>query len=180
MAAVTDAMQALYEGDRARAEGLLPVDIELDAFHAAAFGRIARLRELLDADPGLARAWSRDGFTALHLAAFTDEADAARLLIERGADVEAVSRHAFIRARPLNTAAFARAHAVARVLLESGADPNGTGEAGYTALHAAAQNDDAELARLLLDHGADPNAQTQDGRAPRDFAEGELAALLAG
>lgn len=152
---VSAAMQALYEGDRKRAEEVLPPDDELDVFHAAAFGRSDRLREILDEEPGAARAWSPDGFTALHLAAFTDAEEAARLLVEAGADLAARSRHETITGvRPLNTAAFARAHAVARVLLEAGADPDAEGEPGATAMMAARAQGDEEMERLLLGHGA--------------------------
>ena len=70
---VSAAMHALYEGDRPRAEQLLAREAELDVFHAAAFGRESRLRELLAENPGLARDWTPDDFTALHLAAFTNE-----------------------------------------------------------------------------------------------------------
>jgi ankyrin repeat protein len=155
MTDVSPAMQALYEGDRARAEAALPPDEELDVFHAAAFARNERLRELLASDPRAARAWSPDGFTALHLAAFSDAEDAARLLVDAGADVEARSLHETIAGvRPLNTCAFASAHAVARVLLEAGADPDGEGEQGFTPLMAARGQGDAEMERLLMKHGA--------------------------
>jgi ankyrin repeat protein len=155
MTDVSPAMQALYAGDADAARSALPSDEDLDVFHAAAFGHLERLREVLAADPGAARAWSPDGFTALHLAAFTDSEQAARLLVDAGADLEARARHETITGvRPLNTCAFARAHAVARVLLEAGADPNGEGEAGFTPLMAARANDDAEMERLLVEHGA--------------------------
>src|SRR5687767_14977465 len=136
-------MQALYDGDAESARAALPPDSEVDVFHAAAFDRIDRLREILAAEPEAARAWSPDGFTALHLAAFTDSEEPARLLVKAGADLEARSRHETITGvRPLNTCAFARAHAVARVLLEAGADPNGEGEPGATPMLAArAQKD---------------------------------------
>jgi uncharacterized protein len=153
---VSAAMQALYEGDRERAEGVLPPDDELDVFHAAAFARTARIREILATDQAAAHAWSPDGFTALHLAAFSDADEAARLLVEAGADLEARSRHeTIIGVRPLNTCAFARAQRVARVLLEAGADPNGEGEQGVTPLMAARAQEDEELARLLIEHGAE-------------------------
>ena len=155
MTEVSAPMQALYEFDRDRALALLPADSELDVFHAAAFGRDERLREILSADPEAARAWSPDGFTALHLAAFSNAEEAARLLVEAGADLAARSRHETITGvRPLNTAAFARAYAVARVLLEAGADPDAEGEPGATAMMAARAQGDEEMERLLLEHDA--------------------------
>ena len=155
MPEVSPAMQALYIGDVEAARSALPPDDELDVFHAAAFGRVDRLREILAAELGAARAWSADGFTALHLAAFTDSDEAAGLLVAAGADLEARSRHETITGvRPLNTCAFARARRVARVLLEAGADPDGEGEAGVTPLMAAREHGDEEMAALLLEHGA--------------------------
>jgi ankyrin repeat protein len=55
------------------------------------------------------------------------------------------------------------------LLLDHGADPNTRGDGGFTAMHTAAQNGDAELERLLLDRGADPAAATDDGRTPEDL-----------
>jgi ankyrin repeat protein len=85
-------MQALYAGDVERALDLLPPDDELTVFDAAAFGRIERLRAILEDDPAHSAAFSADGFTPLHLAVFGGQEDAARLLIERGANVDAGSR----------------------------------------------------------------------------------------
>jgi uncharacterized protein len=166
---ISEAMQALYAGERERGEALLASGRE-SVFEAAAFGRVARLEELLSEQPELARAWSEDGFTPLHLACFAGGVEATRLLVDRGADLEALSTASFAKVRPLGTAAFARDHASARVLLEAGADPNGPGEGGFTPVHTAAQNADAELVRLLLEHGADANAAASDGRTPADFA----------
>ena len=45
------------------------------------------MEELIDAEPELARNWSADGFTPLHYAAFFGQEDAARILLERGAEV---------------------------------------------------------------------------------------------
>src|ERR687895_586729 len=148
MAPLSDAMQALYNGDTDGARAALPPDSELDVFHAAAFDRAERLHQLLSADPRAARAWSPDGFTALHLAAFSDAEEEARLLVEAGAELEARSRHETITGvRPLNTCAFARAHRVARVLLDAGANPDGEGEQGFTPLMAAREHRDEEMQR---------------------------------
>jgi ankyrin repeat protein/uncharacterized protein YndB with AHSA1/START domain len=178
------ALRALYVRGPALAHALLPGDERLDAFHAAAFGRVERLRALLADDAARANAVSADGFTPLHLACFGGSAEAVRALLERGADPEVVSRNPQVRVRPLGTAAFTRSLDCARALLEAGADPNGAGDRGFRALHTAAQNGDAELARLLLDRGADPGLATEDGRTPESIARGagheEVARLLAG
>ena len=54
--------------------------------------------------------------------------------------------------------------------MEAGANPNVRQQGGYTPLHGAAHNGDAELVQLLLDHGADPAAPNDDGKTPRDLA----------
>ena len=56
----------------------------LDVFEAAALGEVDRLREILDGEPTSATAYSGDGFTALHFAAFFGGPEAAELLLERG------------------------------------------------------------------------------------------------
>ncbi len=43
---------------------------DLDVFEAAVVGRADLVERWLDAEPSLVRAWSPDGFTALHLPAF--------------------------------------------------------------------------------------------------------------
>jgi hypothetical protein len=83
---VSALMRARYRLDRALVEAVKRFVADLDVFEAAALGDLDRLTELLDADPSLANARSGDGFTVLHLAAFFGQAEAATLLLERGAD----------------------------------------------------------------------------------------------
>ena len=173
---MSDALQALYEGDEKRARALLPPDGELSVFEAAAFGREERLAEIVRDDPAQARSFSADGFTPLHLAVFGRQENAARVLLEAGADPNVLATSSFARVPPLGTAAFVQSVPLARLLLDHGADPNRPGEGGFTALHAAAQNGDEELARLLLERGAEPNLTADDGRRPADLG---LADLLA-
>ena len=145
--------EALYAGDRAGAEALA-AEVELDVFDAAALGRVDRLRELLDADPGLAATLSDDGFTPLHLACFAGGPDAVRLLVERGAPLERLAEASFARVRPLGTAVFAGQIGAVEILLEAGADPNGVDSGENVPLQTAEANGDEELARLLREHGA--------------------------
>lgn len=178
---VLPALHALYAGDGELGSELLPPDEELDVAEAAAFGRMERLDALLEADPAEVNAWSRDGFAPLSLAIFGGQADAARVLIDEGADVEAMSRHPTIQVRPIHTAAFVGSAELGKILLEAGADPNSTAEGGFTALHSVAQNGDLAFTRLLLEHGADATAEVQ-GKTPIEFAQeagaGEVVELL--
>jgi ankyrin repeat protein len=148
-------LRARYVDDEAELARLLAFDPELDVFEAAAVGRPSRLRELLDADPELVHAWSTDGFTALHLAAYFGNVDGVRLLLERGADHAAVSRNE-LGVQPLNSAAASREPErveVARLLLDAGADPNGELESGFRPLDAAEQTGDEALVALLRERG---------------------------
>ena len=101
---MSELLQAIYRGDRARADELLAVDPELDVFEAAAVGRTERLGELLDEDPSLANAWAEDGFQPLGLASFFGHVDAARFLVEHGAEVNSASRND-LKVMPLHSAA---------------------------------------------------------------------------
>jgi hypothetical protein len=91
MAELSPILDALYGGDRDEAERLRAEAAELDVLEAAALGDVERVRAILEEDADAARAWSSDGFTALHYAAYFDGPEAARVLIEHGADLEAVS-----------------------------------------------------------------------------------------
>ena len=154
-------MQALYEGKPELARELAAARSDLDVFEAAAIGDVDRLRALLDEDPSLATAWSDDGFTPLHFAAFFGHPAAARLLAERGADLEARSTNEqfALDARPLHSAAAAGEREVCEVLLDAGADVNAVQHGGYTALLEARQSGNEELAQLLLERGADPTVR---------------------
>ena len=67
---MSEALQALYQGDEQKARELLGPEDELTVFEAAAFGRTERLGRILDDDSEQAQAFSDDGFIALHLAIF--------------------------------------------------------------------------------------------------------------
>ena len=94
-------------------------------------------------------AWTPDGFTPLHIAAFVDNVEAARKLLDAGADPNAVATASFARVTPLGTCAFANAVGVARILLEHGADPSIAENDRATPLAVAQANGFDELVALL-------------------------------
>jgi len=155
-------LQALYRGDGATVHELLAANPSLDVFEAAAVGHTDRLRELLDEDPALANAFGDDGFHPLGLACFFGNVDAARLLLERGADVNALSRNEHVQTAAIHAAAAAEGkdesvrYELVQLALQHGADPNLSQGGGFTAIDAARQNGDERVEQLLLDHGAEP------------------------
>jgi ankyrin repeat protein len=101
---ISAVMQARYHGRTEIVDLLLSYEPELNVFEAAAMGRRERAAALVERDPELVRAWSPDGFTALHFACFFGHPDIAGLLLERGADVDVPSRNE-LGVTPLQSAA---------------------------------------------------------------------------
>jgi ankyrin repeat protein len=167
---VSALMRARYRFDRPVSDALLAVDPDLDIFEASTLGYVDRLRERLEEDPARAMAYSPDGFTPLHLAAFFGKPEVARILLDAGASVAAYTTNDLAN-QPLHAAAAGRQIEVSRELVAAGADVNATQHGGYTPLHEAAQHGDVELAELLLSAGADPAIALPDGTTPADLAE---------
>lgn len=141
----------------------------VDVFDASALGEIARLRDLLAADPALANAVASDGFTPLGLASFFGHPEAAKLLLATGADPNFAAQNS-TRVAPLHSAVAGGNVEIVRELLARGADVHARQDVGFTALHGAAAEGGEEMIRLLLDHGADPAAKNDAGKTPADLA----------
>lgn len=142
---------------------------DLDAFESSALGRCERLAQLVARDPRAVDSFAPDGFTPLQLASFFAQSEAARLLLQRGANVELEARNP-TRVRALHSAAAGGATEIVERLLQAGADPNATQRGGFTPLHSAAAAGRLDMVRALLAHGADPHRTTDDGRNARDLA----------
>jgi ankyrin repeat protein len=153
---MTELLEALYRGDQERVERLLAQTAELNVFEAAAFGRTDRLRQLLDEDPSLANTYGDDGFQPLGLACFFGHVEAARVLLEHGADPNTLARNEHIQTNALHAAAASEnkgsdvRYELCKLLLDHGADPSiPQGGSDFRAVDAARQNGDAELERLF-------------------------------
>lgn len=173
-----------------------PAGLAGDIHTAAISGDVATIAALLDAGTPV-DAPDPNG-TPLIWALFGQQAEAARLLLERGADPNADSPNGWsplvfavtmgeadlVAAMlaggadpdagavqtPLGAATEAGAEAMVAALLAAGADPRRRMAEGWTALHKAAETGDRAIARLLLDAGADVNALTDSGRPALHYA----------
>ena len=113
--------------------------------------------------------------TPLLMAVFRGCTDAARLLLEHGADANAVGGEGD---SPLCWAAREGDVELARLLLEHGAGATidaGRGVDGMNALGAAARQLNPAMVRLLLDAGARPDAEDADGLRAVDRVKAALS-----
>jgi hypothetical protein len=166
-----DFLEALAAGRIDRTRELLNAGVSVEAedefgtsalMYACLYADAKTVRLLLDkgADPNHANS---AGTTAL-MWAVSDPAK-VRLLVERGANVNAVST--LTRRTPLVIAAGRAGSAgVVRLLLDKRADPNTVDKDGYTPVLAAAGSGDPEILTLLLNHGVDPNVKTTNFFTP--------------
>ena len=111
-----------------------------------------------------------DGMTALHWAAYHDDLETAKLLVDAGANVGATNRYGVT---PLSPACTNGNEALVELLLEAGADPHTTLRGGETALMTAAHTGKLGSVSALLARGADVNAKERRGQTALMWAAAE-------
>ncbi len=168
-AGVSALLHARYCNREEMVDELLKLVPELDVFEAAALNKRNRVAELISLDVEKAKAYSADGFTALHLACFFGHPNIAEMLLRYGADANARSRNA-MSVTPLHSAAAARKQRSVEWLVEYGADVNATQQGGWTALHEAARQGNSEMVEYLMSKGADPAKKAENGKLAADLA----------
>lgn len=177
-------------------------------FEAVKLGDVEAVRRLLEESPTLVnRGDTGFGATPLHWAALRGHEDVARLLLDKGADVNVRNNDG---ETPLQVAERAKRSGVVQVLRSRGGEASaGIVEAvragdlarvqrllasnpgalnqkdaafGATPLHWAALRGHADVAKFLVAQGADTSAKNKDGETPLQVAErakrAEIVALL--
>ena len=179
---------------------------------------VSRVRALLDDDPGLVHVRVRsdyeEGDTLLHRSAPHQVEDGAnphephlqvaQLLIDHGADIDAVGGHEnTVGSTALDAAAWAGRVGMVRLLLQNGADPEKGGHEGvdYNPVSTAVSHGRKEIFKLLIEAGAqygiqhtirmgmlretrelldaDPSLLNRTKKADPRWPEGEVPLVLA-
>jgi ankyrin repeat protein len=142
--------------------GLAPTG-EPPVLTCARSGNRAAVTALLDggAEVDARETWRRQ--TPLMWAAAENHVEVVKLLLERGADVDAGSKGGFTA---LTFAVRQGARETTRVLLDAGAALDVLAESGESVLHVAIKNRHYPIASLLLARGATPDAADRGGRTP--------------
>ncbi|MEA2634911.1 MAG: uncharacterized protein QOH92_1678 [Chloroflexota bacterium] len=157
-----------------------------------AHGNIARVRELLDANPAALNQRAPWNETAVEAATQMGDKAIIELLIGRGAPVDLFTASVLGRMDVVTgelDANPSRVHArgvhdlpalyfaaiggdldVAKRFLDAGADVNAAAESAAP-IHGAVMGGSAAMVRLLLKHGADPSLPDFKGRGARQLAE---------
>ena len=163
LALVTFCVGALFSPGAAVAATPSPVADAAERRDAAA------LHTLLGNQAGV-NAPQPDGTTALHWAAYHDDANIAAMLVKAGANVNAVNRYGV---SPLLQASQNGNAPMVKLLLDAGADANATLKGGETSLMLAARSGNAEAVAMLLARGVNANARERLGQTALMWAAAE-------
>ena len=163
-------LMAVYTGRKEIRDLLLARGVALELHEAAAAGQLARVKEIVEEDPALAKSFSPDGFPVFALPAVFGQLEVAEYLLGKGADVNAAATNG--TGYNALTGAVASGHtSIVAWLLANGAEPNYRYGAGYSPLLTAAANGHLGIVSLLLASGADLHAKANDGKTALSFAQ---------
>jgi len=135
----------------------------LEIHEAARAGDLAKVKAIVEKEPGLVGAKDETGRTPLHWACRGVHVEVVKYLVERGADVNALDRSSIA---PLHSIA-SRGHIeAAKILIGAGARLDAKTVDQSTSLHMAAAQGHLDLAAFLFEKGAPVNIQDGSDDTP--------------
>jgi serine/threonine-protein phosphatase 6 regulatory ankyrin repeat subunit A len=140
----------------------------MNLINAVISGNIDRCKKLIDAGAFVsAKLHEYENRTPLHWAAYYDRTVIAKLLIDAGADVDALDKN---RWTPLHQAATSGVENVVKLLIDAGAKLDIKNNNSDTALLCAVIDNNPGVVKLLIDAGADVTLDGENGWSPLHWA----------
>ncbi len=155
---MTPIMLAVSHNRKEIEEMLIEEEIKKDVFTETIRGSIQDVMYYLAEDPNLINQY-RGNFSLLHWTAYKGHYDLAKILIEKGADVEGHKKYA----SPLFWAVRYNRPDIAKLLIDNGADINAQNTNRQSVLFNSAR---VEITRFLLANGANPEVIDKQGNTP--------------
>ncbi|MBD3582346.1 ankyrin repeat domain-containing protein [Flavobacterium selenitireducens] len=135
-------------------------------FDVARTGSVEDARKMVASDPKLVNAVNAEGYSPLILACYRSNNEVAKYLLEKGADIDALSG----MGTALMAAVVKGNQEMVRYLLEKKANPNLADQNGTTALLYAVMFKKHEIASLLVNAGANTGHKDNHGQSAIDYA----------
>ncbi len=165
--AVSPPKLGTLEEHRTVAELLIVDGAYYDIGSASALDDVTRVEALLAENATLARKALEFDMTALHWSARAGAAETTQLLLNHGADPNALNRS---HRTPVQLASELNQASVISLLANAGADLNTQDKKGRTPLHRATYEGMVEAAEALLTAGADPTIINKKGKTAFEIA----------
>lgn len=153
-------------------EQLIEFKQSISFYEAIVLGKSNIVETYLESNPESPNEYSADGFTPLSLAAFFDQTEIAKLLIDNGADPNLSATNPS-KVNALHSATAKENYELCKILIENGANVNATQMQNVTALHSAVHRGNMALTQLLVENGADSALKMDNGDSSVDIAEKE-------
>lgn len=134
--------------------------------YAAEFFDTGILEDLLASPKAEPDIRDEDGQTPLHHAALANRERAVRLLLAKGADIDAVNKWGMTPLIRAAQTSLTEAGEAAQELMKRGADKDAQDERGRTALYYAATSPNAKGLAALVASGADADIPDKSGKTP--------------
>jgi uncharacterized protein len=146
--------------------GIIAQETKKDIYDIARKGTVAEANALIATNPKLVLEANKDGFSALVLAIYRGNNEVAKLLVDKGSDINGNSD----MGSPLMAAVVKGNNEMAKFLLEKKANPNLADANGITALIYAVQFKNIEIIKLLLINKADKTKVDKEGKTAFEYA----------
>lgn len=138
-----------------------------DIYDACRKGNLELIKQLSKVNPDTINTPNKSGYTPLIIAGYRNQLEAVKVLLDLGANVNAVSEDGTV----LTAACYKSNTALVKILLERHADVNVKNNAGTTPLMFAIMAENEEIVKLLIENKADTQTMDNSRKSTVDFAK---------